>query len=191
MNYSAAPHTEPPKGGTPNGMGASPRIPEVGDGFHVTPVPEPTEAELAVVCKALDEGRGTRLITVTAEDEAQIQIWGHQTGPVLRDPCRRGRPGAPNLPVMGFVTGRFVGLRFATSAALSQVAATRAYFLVAAFGRTPVTSLRARAVWTPLPIQSAALFRDAATGGGGRLAHGARSEFSWWVIGSCAVHKRN
>ena len=52
-------------------MGTSPRITEVGDGFYVTPVPEPTDAELAVVFKALDEGRRTR--PITAEDEAQIQ----------------------------------------------------------------------------------------------------------------------
>ena len=55
MNYCAAPHAAPPEGGTPNGMGTSPRITAVGDGFHVTPVPEPIEAELAVVFKALDE----------------------------------------------------------------------------------------------------------------------------------------
>ncbi len=47
------------------------RITEVGEGFYVTPVPEPTEAELAVVFKALDEGRKTRPITV--ENEAHIQ----------------------------------------------------------------------------------------------------------------------
>ncbi len=35
------------------------------------PVPEPTEAELAEVFKALDQGRKTRPITV--EDEAHIQ----------------------------------------------------------------------------------------------------------------------
>ena len=47
------------------------RITEVGEGFYVTPVPEPTEAELAAVFKALDAGRRTRPITV--EDEAAIQ----------------------------------------------------------------------------------------------------------------------
>ena len=51
--------------------GTSLRITEVGDGFYVTPVPEPTEAELAAVFKALDEGRRTR--PITAENEAQIQ----------------------------------------------------------------------------------------------------------------------
>lgn len=51
--------------------GTSLRICEVGDGFYVTPVPEPTEAELAAVFKALDEGRHTRALT--AEDEAHIQ----------------------------------------------------------------------------------------------------------------------
>ena len=39
--------------------GTSLRITEVGDGFYVTAVPEPTEAELAAVFKALDEGRRT------------------------------------------------------------------------------------------------------------------------------------
>jgi bifunctional DNA-binding transcriptional regulator/antitoxin component of YhaV-PrlF toxin-antitoxin module len=51
--------------------GTSLRISEVGDGFYVTPVPEPTEAELAAVLKTLDEGRHTR--PITTEDEAHIQ----------------------------------------------------------------------------------------------------------------------
>lgn len=51
--------------------GTSLRITEVGQGFYVTPVPEPTEAELAAVFKALDGGRRTR--PMTAADEAQIQ----------------------------------------------------------------------------------------------------------------------
>ena len=51
--------------------GTSLRISEVGEGFYVTPVPEPTEAELAAVFKALDEGRRTR--RMTAEDGAHIQ----------------------------------------------------------------------------------------------------------------------
>jgi AbrB family looped-hinge helix DNA binding protein len=40
--------------------GTSLRVTEVGDGFYVTPAPEPTEAELAAVFKALDLGRRTR-----------------------------------------------------------------------------------------------------------------------------------
>jgi bifunctional DNA-binding transcriptional regulator/antitoxin component of YhaV-PrlF toxin-antitoxin module len=51
--------------------GTALRITEVGDGFYVTPVPEPTEAELAAVFKALDAGRGPR--TLTPENEARIQ----------------------------------------------------------------------------------------------------------------------
>ena len=51
--------------------GTSLRITEVGQGFYVTPVPEPTKAELAAVFKALVGGRRTR--PMTAEDEAQIQ----------------------------------------------------------------------------------------------------------------------
>jgi len=51
--------------------GTSLRITEVGEGFYVTPVPEPTEAELAMVFKALDEGRRTR--PMTSADEARIQ----------------------------------------------------------------------------------------------------------------------
>jgi hypothetical protein len=51
--------------------GTSLRITEVGDGFYVTPVPEPTEAELAAVFKALGAGRRTR--PITAQDEARIQ----------------------------------------------------------------------------------------------------------------------
>jgi len=52
--------------------GTSLRISEVGDGFYVTPVPEPTEAELAEVFKALDRGRRTR--PITDEDESQILL---------------------------------------------------------------------------------------------------------------------
>lgn len=51
--------------------GTSLRITEVGEGFYLTPVPEPTEAELAAVFKALDAGRRTR--PITAEEEAAIQ----------------------------------------------------------------------------------------------------------------------
>ncbi len=51
--------------------GTSLRITEIGEGFYVTPVPEPTEAELAAVFKALDEGRRSR--PITTEDEAHIQ----------------------------------------------------------------------------------------------------------------------
>lgn len=51
--------------------GTSLRITEVGEGFYVTPVPEPTEAELAAVFKALDKGRQKRPFTAT--DEAFIQ----------------------------------------------------------------------------------------------------------------------
>jgi len=51
--------------------GTSLRITEVGEGFYVTPVPEPTEAELAAVFKALDAGRHAR--PITAEDEAVVQ----------------------------------------------------------------------------------------------------------------------
>lgn len=51
--------------------GTSLRITEVGEGFYVTPVPEPTEAELAAVFQALDAGRRAR--PLTAEEEAVIQ----------------------------------------------------------------------------------------------------------------------
>ena len=51
--------------------GSSLRITEIGEGFYVTPVPEPTEAELAAVFKVLDQGRKARPLTV--EDEALIQ----------------------------------------------------------------------------------------------------------------------
>lgn len=46
------------------------RISEVGDGFYVTPVPEPTEAELDLVLATIDQGRRSRVIT--AADEARI-----------------------------------------------------------------------------------------------------------------------
>lgn len=51
--------------------GTALRITEVGDGFYVTPVPEPTEAELAALFKVLDAGRRPRSVTV--EDEGRIQ----------------------------------------------------------------------------------------------------------------------
>lgn len=51
--------------------GTSLRISEVGEGFYVTAVPEPNEAELAEVFRALDHGRRTR--PITAADEAHIQ----------------------------------------------------------------------------------------------------------------------
>ena len=54
--------------------GTSLRITEVGDGFYVTPVPEPTEAELAAVLKTIDEGRRARAITATDEIRIQTEI---------------------------------------------------------------------------------------------------------------------
>jgi bifunctional DNA-binding transcriptional regulator/antitoxin component of YhaV-PrlF toxin-antitoxin module len=54
--------------------GTSLRITEVGDGFYVTPVPEPTEAELAAVLKTIDEGRRARSITATDEIRIQTEI---------------------------------------------------------------------------------------------------------------------
>ncbi|MBU6401646.1 MAG: hypothetical protein KGS61_15120 [Verrucomicrobia bacterium] len=56
------------------GPGTSLRITEVGEGFYVTPVPEPTEAELAAVFKVLDTGRRTRPITAAEEAEIQAEI---------------------------------------------------------------------------------------------------------------------
>ena len=53
------------------GPGTPLRITEVGEGFYVTPVPEPTEAELAAVFRALDNGRKAR--PMTDEDEVHIQ----------------------------------------------------------------------------------------------------------------------
>lgn len=50
--------------------GTSLRITEVGEGFYVTPVPEPTESELAAVFKQLDQGRKTQ--PISAQDEACI-----------------------------------------------------------------------------------------------------------------------
>jgi AbrB family looped-hinge helix DNA binding protein len=47
------------------------RISEVGNGFYVTPVPDPTEDELAAVFKLLDQGRHAR--PITAQDEEHIQ----------------------------------------------------------------------------------------------------------------------
>lgn len=54
--------------------GTSLRITEVGDGFYVTPVPEPTEAELTAVLKTIDEGRRARSITGTDEIRIQTEI---------------------------------------------------------------------------------------------------------------------
>jgi len=61
------------------GPGTSLRITEVGDGFYVTPVPEPTEAELAAVFKALDQGRRTRPITAEIEGAIQDEIAKYRT----------------------------------------------------------------------------------------------------------------
>jgi AbrB family looped-hinge helix DNA binding protein len=65
--------------------GSSLRITEVGEGFYVTPVPEPTEAELAAVFKALDAGRRTRPITAEAEVAIQDEITKYRAE-------KRGRP---------------------------------------------------------------------------------------------------
>ncbi len=51
--------------------GTSLRITEVGQGFYVTPVPEPSEAELAEIFKALGQRQQGR--PMTAGDEARIQ----------------------------------------------------------------------------------------------------------------------
>jgi len=60
--------------------GVSLRISEVADGFYVSPIPEPSEAELMAVLKALDDGRRSRALT--AKDEAVIQqeIKRHRAG---------------------------------------------------------------------------------------------------------------
>lgn len=54
--------------------GASLRITEVGEGFYITPVPEPTEAELTAVFKALDKARRPRRLTTEAEARIQDEI---------------------------------------------------------------------------------------------------------------------
>jgi hypothetical protein len=51
--------------------GTSLRISEVGDGFYITPIPEPTDGDLAAVFKVLDEGRAVH--PLTNEDEARVQ----------------------------------------------------------------------------------------------------------------------
>jgi AbrB family looped-hinge helix DNA binding protein len=51
--------------------GTSLRISEVGNGFYITPVPEPSAAELASVFRLLDGRRHAR--PITAQDEAFIQ----------------------------------------------------------------------------------------------------------------------
>jgi AbrB family looped-hinge helix DNA binding protein len=58
--------------------GTSLRITEVGEGFYVTPVPEPTEGELAAVFKELDEGRPKRPITIGDEAVIQDEITKHR-----------------------------------------------------------------------------------------------------------------
>lgn len=51
--------------------GASLRISEVGDGFYIAPVPDPTAAELRAVFELMDRGRPAR--PFTANDAAFIQ----------------------------------------------------------------------------------------------------------------------
>ena len=62
------------------------RISEVGDGFYVTPVPEPTEAELAAVFRLLDEGRHHRPITAQDEAHLQAEIKQYRAEP-RKEPC--------------------------------------------------------------------------------------------------------
>ncbi len=62
------------------GPGTSLRITEVGEGFYVTAVPEPTEAELRAVFKTLDAGRRTRPITAADEAEIQEEIKKYRAG---------------------------------------------------------------------------------------------------------------
>ncbi len=64
--------------------GSSLRISEVGDGFYVTRVPEPTEAELAAVFKMLDDGRRTRPITAEEESHIHDEIMKYRTDPLRR-----------------------------------------------------------------------------------------------------------
>jgi AbrB family looped-hinge helix DNA binding protein len=59
--------------------GTTLRISEVGDGFYVTPVPEPTETELAAVLKALDQGRRGRRMTYEDEFHVQEEIKKYRT----------------------------------------------------------------------------------------------------------------
>ncbi len=51
--------------------GTALRISEVGDGFYITPVPEPTEAELKAIFQELDRRGQNR--PITPQDEASIQ----------------------------------------------------------------------------------------------------------------------
>jgi len=66
------------------GPGTPLRITEVGEGFYVTPVPEPTEAELAAVFRALDDGRKARPMTVEDEVHIQQEIKNYRTEPRRR-----------------------------------------------------------------------------------------------------------
>jgi len=50
------------------------RISEVGEGFYVTPVPEPSEEELAAVFRYLDKGRPSRALAREAEAQIQEEI---------------------------------------------------------------------------------------------------------------------
>lgn len=53
------------------GPGTCLRITEVGNGFYVSPVAEPNEAELAAIFESLDRGHAAR--SLTTKDEALIQ----------------------------------------------------------------------------------------------------------------------
>jgi AbrB family looped-hinge helix DNA binding protein len=59
-------------------QGTSLRISEVGDGFYISPVPEPSEAELAEIFKALDKGRHTHRISAAEELRIQKEINKHR-----------------------------------------------------------------------------------------------------------------
>ncbi len=54
--------------------GSSLRITELGDGFYITPVPEPTPDELLAVLKELDRGRRARRMSIADERKIQDEI---------------------------------------------------------------------------------------------------------------------
>jgi len=58
--------------------GTSLRITEVGDGFYISPVPEPSEAELAEIFKTLDAGNPGRPMTEADERMIQEEIARHR-----------------------------------------------------------------------------------------------------------------
>ncbi len=60
--------------------GTALRISEVANGFYIAPVPEPSEAELDEVLRALDQGRQHKPMTLGDETLIKTEIQKYRAG---------------------------------------------------------------------------------------------------------------